>query len=261
MLFSPQILVAPRKPTAAWTPAQLPSLLAWYSADSGVYKDAGTTLASSTDTVQQWNDKSGNGYHLKQSTAGSRPQYLSGGFNSKQTVKFTAATPTGMLTDQSVNLGSGTNSSGFFVGQMLTGTASGGRAVAATPTAVDSNANAMIWGVRDATNNNIYSYRGGIVGTQAVSLATNYRFGVVYDGVNGTTYLNNANAQATANTNTFDGSGAVAVIAVGINIAADRIFGTVGWDGPISEVVLTLGALSTGDRNSLDAYFQSHWGL
>ena len=31
------------------------------------------------------------------------------------------------------------------------------------------------------------------------------------------------------------------------------------WSGKVVEVVLTKDAMSTGDRNSLDAYFTSRW--
>lgn len=265
MLWSPQLIIPRRKPAAAaaaWTPASLSNLLAWYKADTGVYSDAGTTLATDTQTVQQWNDQSGNGYHLLQATSGRRPQYLSAGFNSKQTVKFTSATPTGMVTATNVVAGFGTNASGFFVGQLLTGTASNARAVSlCKPFASDTDANSCIMGFRNAGGDAIASYRGGVVASQAVSLATNLRFGVVYDGANGTSYLNNANATATANTNAFDSTDGTYALGVGIELINDRAFGNLGWDGPISEVVITLGALSSGDRNSLDSYFQTHWGL
>jgi lysophospholipase L1-like esterase len=43
--------------------------------DSGAYKDAGTTLAVNNDTVQQWNDASGNANNATQSTALNRPPF------------------------------------------------------------------------------------------------------------------------------------------------------------------------------------------
>lgn len=58
--------------------ADLPSLQEWYSADVGVYSDAGTTPATDGGTVRQWNDRSGNGHHLSQGTSGDRPVYAAG---------------------------------------------------------------------------------------------------------------------------------------------------------------------------------------
>jgi len=47
----------------------------WYKADVGVYSNAGTTLATSGNAVQQWNDQSGVGNHAVQATSGNRPTY------------------------------------------------------------------------------------------------------------------------------------------------------------------------------------------
>lgn len=51
--------------------------IVWYKADSSVYSNAGTTLATNGTTVQQWDDHSGSGYNLSQATAGDRPVYYS----------------------------------------------------------------------------------------------------------------------------------------------------------------------------------------
>ena len=44
-----------------------------WDASQGVYKDAGVTLAGIGDSIQQWNDQSGNGYHATQITSGDQP--------------------------------------------------------------------------------------------------------------------------------------------------------------------------------------------
>jgi len=65
-------------------------VVAWYSAKSGVYSDAGSTPAANTDSVQQWNDKSGNNYHLSEAT--DKPVFTAAGFNGGYPgVAFTAA--------------------------------------------------------------------------------------------------------------------------------------------------------------------------
>lgn len=46
----------------------------WLRRDCGLFTDAGTTPAVAGDSVYQWNDQSGNGYHVTQSTAALRPQ-------------------------------------------------------------------------------------------------------------------------------------------------------------------------------------------
>lgn len=63
-------------PYAAYINALLAqSPLALWDAGSGVYSDAGTTPAADGALVQQWNDQSGNGYHMSQATSGDRPVF------------------------------------------------------------------------------------------------------------------------------------------------------------------------------------------
>lgn len=65
----------------AFTPLQLPSLIAWYDADA-------ITGLSDTDSVTTWSDESGNGWDLGQATAGNKPTYRTGILNSKPVVRF-----------------------------------------------------------------------------------------------------------------------------------------------------------------------------
>lgn len=57
-------------------PASIADPLARYSADVGVYSDAGVTLAVNGDAVYQWNDQWANALHFTQATAGKRPDYF-----------------------------------------------------------------------------------------------------------------------------------------------------------------------------------------
>lgn len=73
---------------ASFTPTDVSSLTGWFKADSGVYSDAGTTLAVGGDSVTQWNDQSGNGYNLSQATGAKKPTYRVSIVNSKPVVRF-----------------------------------------------------------------------------------------------------------------------------------------------------------------------------
>ena len=68
-----------------WNPSMISTALWLDAADNAtVFSDAGTTQAvAGTSTVQQWNDKSGNGRHASQSTSENRPDYTSAGQNGK----------------------------------------------------------------------------------------------------------------------------------------------------------------------------------
>ena len=76
-----------------WTPAAISTSL-WLDAGdkSTVFSDAGTTLASPSDLVYQWNDKSGNNKHAIQGTSAARPSYSQSLLNNKQTIEFSTKT-------------------------------------------------------------------------------------------------------------------------------------------------------------------------
>ena len=57
------------------------TLQLWLKADAGVYSDAGSTLATDTQTVQQWHDQSGNNWQALQDTVDKRPTLKSSQIN------------------------------------------------------------------------------------------------------------------------------------------------------------------------------------
>lgn len=63
----------------------------WLSADSGAYHDLGTTAATNGQTVEQWNDQSGNGNNAVQTTSGNRPKFKTNQINGYPAIAFTAA--------------------------------------------------------------------------------------------------------------------------------------------------------------------------
>ncbi len=54
------------------------NLVHWAKADADVFSDAGTTAATEGGVVQQWNDQSGNAYHVTAPSAGLQPTYSIG---------------------------------------------------------------------------------------------------------------------------------------------------------------------------------------
>ena len=62
----------------------------WLSADNEVYNNAGTVLASTTDNVQQWNDRSGNSRNASQAVAVYRPNYITNSINGLPCIRFSA---------------------------------------------------------------------------------------------------------------------------------------------------------------------------
>lgn len=93
--------------STVWTPASLPGLLVWAENDPAtIFSDAGSTLAvAGSDTVQQWNDKSGNSNHLKQATSGNRPAYATASGHGY--LQFTIANSNWLETAASIAAGDG----------------------------------------------------------------------------------------------------------------------------------------------------------
>lgn len=65
-----------------WSPSLL-NLSLWYDSS-----DNATVLAGASGNVYQWNDKSGNGRHATQGTAGSQPDYNTDTLNGVPIIKF-----------------------------------------------------------------------------------------------------------------------------------------------------------------------------
>lgn len=73
-----------------WLPSSESGLRVWYRAGYGYWQDtAGTTAATADATaVARWDDQSGNGYNLTQSTSGKRPQLKTNIINGNPVLRF-----------------------------------------------------------------------------------------------------------------------------------------------------------------------------
>lgn len=236
----------------AWTPASLGSALKfWVKADTGI------TLNGST--VATWADQSGNGADLSQGTAGKQPGYSATGLGGFPTVSFTSGSSQDLRTGATaVTMGNATAS--FFVVGQLTSLGSFDRFVSFLQNGggqdfSDSGSIAALLQASSSSAFNSFANSGALYSGVAISTSTSYRMGAVLDGANITPYLDNVGGTGGSFSTTL---GATGRIALGCN-AADETNGLL--DGLISEVVATNTALSLSDRNSLDNYFKTKWGL
>lgn len=231
------------------------NLRGWYKADTGVYNDAGSTLATDGQTVQQWNDQSGIGNNISQATGGNRPTYDTTGFNGTHGVVFDSASLTRLFVSfDTFDLGGSGALSVFVVGQMLTGTDSNGRLVAYVGNGLVNsfdNDSSSLTIIRNGTADEILFFRNGTSRNAAVSLATNYRLGVVCDKTNTTIYVNNSAGTPVADARSYTSPG-------GLFIGE---YEGAGWDGAVAEIVVLNVAPNGTQLNSLDAYFVDKWGL
>ncbi len=236
------------------SPADLPGLVAWYTADQGVFSDFGTTPALDEQVIQQWNDISGNANHLQEATNG--PEFDTTGFNGAPAVRFFPAT---MQVSSAVNgvVFNSSAMSAFVVGTMTTTTANFGRLLSfrGNGQSTDFDNTGGFQYPRNGTSNGISPGFNSAGDTQAISLATNYRLGLTISGTAITSYVNNvagAGGTSAGALNLTNGTlciGAVA-IALGTN-----------WAGAVAEVVLVNRAITSTERTNLDDYFKTHWGL
>lgn len=60
----------------------------WLKADAGVYNNAGTTLSTNGQTVQQWSDQSGSNNHASQATSSLKPTFVTNVLNGNPVVRF-----------------------------------------------------------------------------------------------------------------------------------------------------------------------------
>lgn len=86
----------------------------WLKADAGVYTDAGVTLATNGQAVQQWNDQSGNNKHATQLTAANRPKLVTNALNGKPLIRFSTVSGFNQLVVPAIDL-SVTNKTDLFI--------------------------------------------------------------------------------------------------------------------------------------------------
>lgn len=237
-------------------PTSVPGLAAWWDgADiSTMFQDsAGTTpVVSSLDPLGKWNDKSGNGLHMTQATAGLRPRYKTSVQNGKSGVNF-ADTTTWMQFTRTLGIQHMVvvcrRDGAYSTGAVLLRDAAGG----------NDKDNVVVKNVGDA-NGNFYCtgsafYAGG--GTFSgytpwVTLST------------GTTYLlemtadeQNRGLQVNAGTST---SGANPYTLTFSQIASYHI-ATNGFAGDVMELMLFRKPLSSGVLALLRNYLNAKWAI
>ena len=69
----------------AFDPRSISGLRAWYDAS------ASSSITLNAGNVSQWNDLSGSGFHLTQSTAANQPAYITNGINSRPSLQWPSA--------------------------------------------------------------------------------------------------------------------------------------------------------------------------
>ncbi len=227
------------------------TLKQWFKSDAGVYKDAGVTLAADGETVQQWNDQSGNGNNATQGTAGNRPTLRTNVVNGLPAIDFIATRP-----------------DFFDVGGPLSGATAGEiflvLKINTDPPAVDTKTGIYDYSAADFsshytwTDGIIYDSWGATVRKTTVdpstSLSSGYR---IYSVRAGSSLWKNVLqaivlSETTSNTVTFRASGCK----LGRSLVT-----TYNCDGRIAEVIVYNGILSGADRGSVYDYLNTRYAF
>ena len=235
-----------------WTPAQISTALWLDAADE-------TTITLNGSTVSQWNDKSGNGRHAVQGTAGKQPTRVLSGLNGKTILRFdgindgSIMTTTWNLTDShSIFLvakkSTQTSDAASGIRPLVASTTSGGRLIAGIGTfrvglsaPLINSADFLLDDTRITPIRN--SWLDNVV------RLLNYTYnGTTMNGwLDGSTF----STPLTASFSTF---GAINIGGIDDNTA--RRFA-----GDLAETIIVSSVTSTTDRQLIEGYLAHKWGL
>jgi hypothetical protein len=251
---------------AAFKPSDLSGLVVWLDATKGLFDatSGGSAVTTDASSVARWEDQSGNANNFTQSQSANRPVLKTSIQNGLNVVRFDGSNDLFQCANNSLfrNVGGGTL---FAV-----------RKCAANPTAAQDVFRANISGnigsriFFNVGFNSGKSNAGGrrldadgfvgIASSNNVS-TTNFEIqSAVYDFINtdlylyidGATAASNTSWLTTGNTSNTDSSG----IFVGGNSGGANAF-----NGDIAEIVAFNRALTTSEREQVEAYLNTRWSV
>ncbi len=226
-----------RGSTYPWEPDQISNLTAWYRADRGITLNSGN--------VSQWNDLSGNGNHLTQSTASAQPlwNHLDATFNNQASVEGDGTTE--YMTTAAFTGGDITQPfTAVVVGIRVSGTErnifAGITAAKDCEFGIESGANAFVMNAGD--------------GDESLSASsTDARIHIVlFNGASSDSWMDGVQATPAAT------PGAEALS--GLTFLA-RQDANARWDGEICEMMFFDANVSDADKNRIGNYCQARYGI
>ena len=214
-----------------------------------------TTVTIASNAVSEWKDKSGNNRHLTQTTAGSRPSYVSGEQNGLSVVRFDG-------TDDYLN-GSGITNIGSFAIFAVTNRHTADSVDEALLASDGSwSSNMMLIRNRGTTNltNKLDIHSGGMITGSNPAVLNSWAIDSFTRGDVASTWGSTGTLFHNGST---DGSGALGGSA-SVSLAN---FNVGSWntgaymDGDIAELIIYTAKLSDHERQTVEVYLARKWGL
>lgn len=221
-----------------FVPTDVAGLKLWLKADVGVYNDAGVTLATNSQTVRQWNDQSGSGNNISQSTSGNRPVYKTNQFQGLPAINFVSA------------------SNNYMDGTFAGGALSQPTTVFVVARQLDFNNNTF-YDTNTGSNEQVVLSPSSAVYTQYAG--TNQSGGSAGGNLNLLESVYNAGSSFTNNLGTQIISGNVGSMTfANCRLGANPSPGSY-LNGYICEFLVYTGTLSSADRTSIRNYLKGRW--
>lgn len=201
-----------------------------------------STITHSGGAVSQWDDKSGNTRHTTQGTAGRKPTTGTATIGGRNVLVFDGGdvllTPTLTLAQPvTIYVVARLTNTGVGNGQMIGNTGN-------SPTIYAGNAITNYWRL----------YAGKDVPSAVVTDSTAHQFTAIFNGVSSFLYLDGTAILSNVNPGTPGWSSKAIPIGAGPTAS-------VGWPGEVAEVLIYDTALGTTDRQAIESYLATKWGL
>lgn len=234
----------------AFSPADIAGLTLWLDSD-----DPATVTDAGSGDCSQWNDKSGNGFHVTQSTSGDRPAITASAVNGRTALSFDGVSDhLDRVTTQLVNVSDGSFTV-FAVAVTDTVAAGTGQILCQDNT---TGARRPQFLRRNGSAAESIVFAGSTAATDGagitLSTATAYLFEAISDGATIECLVDGSGDGPTARASQNAVSDLVAV-----GVRAKNSSGSY-WDGFICEIVFYDLDISTEDRASVRGYLSDRWG-
>jgi hypothetical protein len=240
------IYINPYSFSVPWTPANITTALWFDAADT-------STITTSSNLVDQWNDKSGNGRNLTQILT-DRPTYNATGQNNLGTIEFNGA---GTRLDRNQTYLSSTWTC-VIAGKNFN-TATGGQMYVAQGS--DTNETPRWQFGRNASGLARMLQRNDAGTISGISGDAHAVSAFIQSGTNDGSFLGVSLNGAALSTNTaVTGTFSTNKLSIGALYSGTATV-TSPWDGAVFEVVYAPTMLSTLDRQKVEGYLAHKWAL